>query len=143
MAAKIEVEADNTDEWKAKFEEALDSALEMVGSTVSDAAAKMCPVDTGLLRNSVTYALAGKSAAKTTYRADRGKGNKAPETGSYSGTADDAEPHQPCVYVGTNVEYAERIENGSSSQAPAGFLKPAATASKSTINQIIKRQLQG
>ncbi len=58
-------------------------------------------VDTGLLRNSITYALSGEAAARSTYRADRGGGS-----GSYTGTAPSGSRTEQAVYVGTNVEYA-------------------------------------
>lgn len=65
-------------------------------------------VDTGLLRNSITYALSGKEAKISAYKGDNeskygGKGKGIPE-GKYDGTAPSSKDE--AVYVGTNVEYA-------------------------------------
>lgn len=66
-------------------------------------------VDTGLLRNSVTYALSGNSPNITTYQSDgRDKhGNPVDiKTGSYSGTAPIQSRGKKAVFIGSNVEYA-------------------------------------
>lgn len=47
---------DNTDEVLAKFAEAKQRALERIGLQAEGYAKKECPVDTGLLRNSITHA---------------------------------------------------------------------------------------
>lgn len=42
-------------------------------------------------------------------------------------------------WVGTNVEYAEKIEKGGSQKAPAGYLRPACDEKRTeTINRIAK-----
>lgn len=73
-------------------------------------------VDTGLLRNSITYAIAGGSAAIGSYKCDPGKGNK---SGSYSGKAPGKEDDLK-VYIGTNVEYAPYIELGTGRETKGG-----------------------
>ena len=81
------IETDNTDKILGELDEAIDRALEAVGMAASDYAAAKCPVDTGLLRNSITYALHGKGAAIETYESNEtskrtGKTIKK-KTGSY------------------------------------------------------------
>lgn len=63
-------------------------------------------VDTGLLRNSITYALAGQPPNIKTYQADKPRttGGDTP-SGSYSGSAPNT-GNEYEVYIGTNVEYA-------------------------------------
>ena len=109
-------------------EEQIDVALEAcgvqaVGYAVAHATEKGV-VDTGLLRNSLTYALAGKTANKRTYHASSGsskyttkegqvKRHSAGSTsagtvkiGRYEGEAPENEPKKRSVFIGTNVEYA-------------------------------------
>ena len=71
MDVKIEatLEGDNVEELKKATEEAVVTALEAVGlqaSTLARVELQNNPsrIDTGLLRNSITYALSGRSAAK-------------------------------------------------------------------------------
>ena len=79
-------------------------------------------VDTGRLRNSITYALAGEETHIKSYKAD--KGGKDRETYTYDGTADGKKGSG--VYIGTNVEYAPGIELGTHRSAGAvHFLQDA------------------
>ena len=81
-------------------------------------------VDTGRLRNSITYALAGEETHVKSYKAN--KGGKERETYTYDGAADGKKGSG--VYVGTNVEYAPGIELGTHRSAGAvHFLQDAAT----------------
>lgn len=100
------------------LEEAVAAALEEIGLKAETYASMKAPVDTGLLRNSITHALSGKGADKTTYQADRGDA-----TGTYSGVAPD--DGEDAVYIGTNVEYAAYVELGTSRSPAQPFIKPA------------------
>lgn len=82
-----------------------EKALTQVGIDAQRNVAALVPVDTGLLRNSITYAISGKSPAKKSYKANSGG-----ESGSYDGTVGDE--NELAVYIGTNVEYAEAVEYG-------------------------------
>lgn len=89
-------------------------------------------VDTGLLRNSITWAISGGPAAQSSYSSDKGDIH-----GTYSGTAP-VDKHL-AVYIGTNVRYAEGIETGSHRKKGAvHFLKRAATEYKDDYRRIIK-----
>jgi len=85
--------------------EAVETGLSAIGEKVVGHAVKNCPVDTGLLRNSITYGLDGQQAQLQTYRANKGDGK-----GGYSGTFAKATVGQRILYVGSNVEYAEAVE---------------------------------
>ena len=117
---------DNTDEVLAALERAKKRWLEAIGLAAERHAKKKITkekaVDTGRLRNSITYALAGEEAHIKSCRAD--KGGKDRETYTYDGTADGKKGSG--VYIGTNVEYASGIELGTHRSAGAvHFLQDA------------------
>ena len=128
----------------AKVKKAVDKAMKqaaiMIGGTVEGHAKELCPVDTGLLRNSITYALGGESPAVTTYTAENGDGN-----GVYDGTAPEDEDNEITVYVGTNVEYAPYQELGAPNiNLPARpYLRPAMEGSQREIMQILEECFRG
>ena len=117
---------DNTDEVLDALERAKKRGLEAIGLTAEGHAKKKITegkaVDTGRLRNSITYALAGEETHIKSYKAD--KGGKDRETYTYDGTADGKKGSG--VYIGTNVEYAPGIELGTHRSAGAvHFLQDA------------------
>ena len=117
---------DNTDEVLAALERAKNRGLEAIGLTAEGHAKKKITqagaVDTGRLRNSITYALAGEETHIKSYKAD--KGGKDRETYTYDGTAEGKKGSG--VYIGTNVEYAPGIELGTHRSAGAvHFLQDA------------------
>ena len=117
---------DNTDEVLSALERAKRRGLEAIGLTAEGHAKKKITqagaVDTGRLRNSITYALAGEETHIKSYKAD--KGGKDRKTYTYDGTAD--EKKGSGVYIGTNVEYAPGIELGTHRSAGAvHFLQDA------------------
>ena len=165
--SRVEVK-DNSEEVLTEFEKAIERALVKCGAKAEREAKKLAPVDTGLLRNSITYALSGKSTAIQTYEAKRAKvkGGE-PKTGSYEGTAP-GEVGEKAVYVGTNVEYAACVELGTGIYAEGGggsppwrykddagnwhytkgheakpFLRPAAANYKDVYRNIIEKELKG
>lgn len=50
---------------------------------------------------------------------------------------------ESAVYVGTNVEYAPYVENGTSRSAAKPYLKPAATEHGDFYRNILKKHLEG
>lgn len=70
-------------------------------------------VDTGLLRNSVTFGVTGENVHTKTYKADKGD-----KKGSYESSI--PKENDPAMYVGTNVEYAPYIEFGTGKQSSKG-----------------------
>lgn len=103
---------DHSSEFLQAFEEATEAALTEVGLAAEGYAKRLCPVDTGRLRNSITFATA-----------------KAHDAGSPPAEGEDYElhgtPEKGAVYIGTNVEYAPYIELGTSRQKAQPFLQPA------------------
>jgi HK97 gp10 family phage protein len=94
-------------------------------------------VDTGLLRNSITYALDGESAAISSYQDDTGT-----QTGSYSGNTDKESGHNRAVYIGTNVEYSEYVHDGTVNMSPNKFLRNAVEHNQDQIKQYLEENLK-
>jgi hypothetical protein len=147
MEIKIE---DHSAEFLALFNQATEAGLEAIGHQASSHAkqnldgAGGAPKrhDTGLLINSVTYALGGKGAAQASYTADRGGGS-----GSYSGNAPADGANEKTVYIGTNVKYAvyvhegHRLPNGGRVD-PNRFLKNAIEGHGNEYKQILEDHLR-
>lgn len=64
-------------------------------------------VDTGLLRNSITYAIGGEAPHKGSYHDDAGEGS-----GHYEGTTPKDDDGEITIYLGTNVGYGPYVEMG-------------------------------
>lgn len=83
----------------------------------------MKAVDTGRLRNSITFVTEDAQGSPNGQAGEKAK----PE---------DYEPHgkpdMGDIYIGTNVEYAQYIELGARGRAPRPFLKNAITKSEYT-----------
>ena len=127
MAKNIEYR-DNTEEVLKAMEAAIRRGNEAIGLAAEGHAKKKITqagaVDTGRLRNSITYALAGEETHVKSYKAN--KGGKERETYTYDGTAEGKKGSG--VYIGTNVEYAPGVELGTHRSAGAvHFLQDAAT----------------
>lgn len=55
--SSVEIIEDNTDEFGNELERAIARGLEKVGLVAEGYAKRLCPVDTGRLRNSITHAM--------------------------------------------------------------------------------------
>ena len=100
---------DNSKHVLTAFEQACQNALNAIGSKAEGYAKQACPVDTGRLRNSITYATSTQT----------GKGDSTPN----------ATPEKAAAYIGSNVEYAPYVEFRSVGHKTgrAHFLKDAAS----------------
>lgn len=112
MAVNILGMTDHSEEVLEEMRKAIEAALEEVGLAAEGYAKRLCPVDTGRLRNSITYA--------TEKTHDEGSPPAKDEDYELHGT-----PEAGTVYIGTNVEYAPYVELGTSKQDAQPFLKPA------------------
>lgn len=133
----------------AAVEAAAEVALDAAGSQAATLAANELQrspsrIDTGLLKNSITWALGGKPAAISSYSADRPSKTtgKMPPSGSYSGTAPTDRGKTKSVYIGTNVEYAIYVHEGTKRMEPNHFLKNAISKNRGELSEIMKRILQ-
>lgn len=136
MAELVDVKlTDNSDKVGEELEAAVLRALTRIGMKAEGYAKPLCPVDTGLLRNSITYALSGQPAAISSYKAEKGDGS-----GTYSGIApNDAEK---AVYIGSNVQYAPAVELGALGRDAQPFLKPAIADHLQTYRNIVEDELK-
>jgi HK97 gp10 family phage protein len=136
---------DHSDEYLNDVASSLDKALEAVGIHLSGEAQEELDnsprrIDTGLLRNSITYAMDGEAPEKTSYSADNESqyGKKGKPSGSYSGSAPKEGKNARSVMIGTNVEYAIYVHEGTRDMSPNRFLKNALERNQDQITQYIK-----
>lgn len=126
---------------KEEYEKALDLVAEKVltmwGMQAESAAKRLCPVDTGLLRNSITYAVAGEGVANPTYRSNTGD-----KSGSYQGEAQADNGGARHVYIGSNVEYAPYQELGTAKMTAQPYLRPAIEQNRAYFEQILESELK-
>ena len=132
---------DHSAEYMKEVDEALERAMEAIGIHIEGEAKEELSnspkrIDTGLLRNSITYAVDGEGPAITSYSADSGG-----KSGSYSGTAPKESGKNRSVMIGTNVEYALYVHEGTSRMAPNRFLKNAVERNKDQITTYIKQAM--
>ena len=136
---------DHSGQIKVALEEQTDAILEAIGQQVAGSAKLKAPVDTGLLRNSLTYAIAGKEPVIKTYRGDNPSkyrnDTKIPE-GHYNGSTTKAEGEH-AVIIGTNVKYGVYQEFGTSKTKKQPFLKPAVLQEQENIKKMIELGLKG
>lgn len=148
------------DGWDKKLEEDIEAALEAVGLQ-AEGYAKLelenSPrrVDTGLLRNSITHAVSGKPTSIRGYHASFGsnrtktgkrKSATAKSAGSvkmgfYGGNAPSDDKDHMSVYVGTNVEYAPYVHDGTMRMSPNPFIKNAMEKNKDQYKKMIESYL--
>lgn len=138
MSISTKIVHDDTQKVLTTADGAIEKALNEIGLTMERGAKKYEKrVDTGLLRNSITYALDGSGAHAAEYQADKGgKG------GRYHGTTPSEGGRKRAVYVGTNVEYAPFIEKGTSKMKATPFLMPAVNEQKDKFKAILKKNLE-
>ena len=115
-----------------EFERKVTLALGAMGEIVEGYAKDDCPVDTGRLRNSLTYAT-----------------NIAHDSGTDPATAEDykmrSTPEKGEVYIGTNVEYGKYVEFDGTKYHVVGkahFLRDAATTHNDELKNTAKTILK-
>ena len=102
-------------------------------------------MDTGLLKNSIAYALSGEQPSlgaldsgkqQRTYKAERSDKNGVLQKGTYSGHTPSAESGGLAVYIGSNVSYAPYQELGTRRMSAKPFLRPAVEEHRDEYRQI-------
>lgn len=140
MAKKTTIKVDmqsHKDDIKQALGEKIPRILEALGLEAEGNAiteiTNMKAVDTGRLRNSITYATSEYS----------GKGDYTDDHGNvYSDAKAKGSPEEDTVYIGTNVEYAPYIEFGARSMGARPFLKNAVANYADDYKRIIKDGLK-
>ena len=146
---------------KEMTKQAMEVAGEKIGGIFEGHAKELCPVKTGLLRNSIVHGLGGKGITKV-YTSDpvNAQGEfHGTTTGKISGTLPpEQDSNKVTVYVGTNVEYAPYVELGHHQQpgryvpaigkrlkasyvAGKPFLAPAVTGCMDEVAQALNLEL--
>lgn len=129
----------NMPELNRKFEKAVKKALRLVGGQAERAAKElitdMKAVDTGFLRNSITFALADEEANIPVYHDDNESEGK---EGKYNGTAPKDENGEYSVYIGTNVYYAPYIEYGTRKMPARPFLSQSILQNQKEFKELFK-----
>jgi phage gpG-like protein len=115
--AGIEVKfTDNSEDFMKEFIALKEKALKTIGLLAEGYAKRMCTVDTGRLRNSITHATSSYSGAGT-YSDNKGN--------NFNDASAKEEPSEDMVVIGTNVEYGPYVELGTVRTAAKPFLKHA------------------
>lgn len=119
---------DNTNEVIGFFQKAKHRGLQAIGMAAEGHAKKKCPVDTGRLRNSITYAISGYATHVQSYRRANvaGGASQKHQRYEYGGGAMEGEKDS-AVFIGSNVEYAPFVELGANGRHPSHFLQDAAS----------------
>ena len=125
-------------------DKAMKKAARMIGGSLAGHAAEAAPVDTGLLRNSITFALGGEPPAIIDYHSNsESKTGKQIEIteGHYEGEAPPDADNEITVYVGTNVDHATFNELGTVKMDARPFLRPAFENNREEVKQILELTL--
>ena len=124
---------DNSDEILSRMDTAIEVAFEKIGQVAEGYAKRLCPVDTGRLRNSITHATASYPGIGT-YQDNAGN--------EFNDATADSTPEKNAVYIGTNVEYAPYIELGTTRTKAQPYLKPAVVNHAEKYKKIFKDSME-
>lgn len=139
---------DNSELFRNASEQAVLAALEAIGNQVVSIAKQNLNgppmrVDTGLLRNSITHAVSGKPAAIRSYHAEyANKAGTKQGVGFYSGNAPEELIGRKAVYIGSGVDYAVYVHEGTRKMEPNRFLKRAIEENHDEFKKIAKEQFE-
>lgn len=118
-------------------DEDIERALKYIGIEWQNTSSVLCVVDTGRLSASINYVTENFKGSPSTTRINKDRMKK---TKNYL-KPEDCVPHgtvkKNTVVVGTNVEYAEKIEDRDH------FLRYGLEKNKRTFRDILKNELKG
>lgn len=133
--AEFKIINDNSDEIIRTMQAALPPILETCGLVAENYSKRLCPVDTGRLRNSITHATR-ENLGQSSYTDSEGN--------RYNDGAAKETPDEYEVAIGTNVEYAAAQEFGDYThkvgQSP--YLRPALADHIAQYKEIIEEGLK-
>lgn len=130
MDLTVTIVNDNTDKVKDALKHQIQNGLTAIGMTAEGYAKRLTPVDTSRLRNSITF------ATSTTHGTDH------PSPATEDDYTTKGKPEENAVYIGTNVEYAPYIEEGSGSYSGAHMLRIAATTHSDEYKKLLEDALK-
>ena len=131
---------DNSDEAIREMNKKIEGALTAMGVQAEKYAKLELEnyprrIDTGFLRNSITYAVEDGETAISSYTDD-----KKTKKGSYSGSEGSADDHT--VYIGTNVSYGVYVHEGTDRMVPNRFLRNAVANHETEYNAIANKVMK-
>lgn len=130
----IDVKIDSHKDEVMKLEEnAIEKILWEMGAKAEGFAKEETPVDTGRLRNSITFVTKADEGKIVSYSDSHGN---AYDYSVGSGISDNS------VAIGTNVEYAKYVELGTSKMAGHHMLEKAVSQHSDVYGKIIKMELE-
>ena len=131
----------NKDEYLKGLDKVAEAVLASWGMTAESTAKRIVTekniFDTGLLRNSITWAVAGKAPNTKTYKAQNGDGS-----GRYEGKAKEDKGGARHVHIGTNVEYAMIHEVGGAKIKARPYLRPAIDENRKEFKRLLEKALK-
>ena len=106
--SNFKITKNNAKQLKEEFQFHAENALIQIGMAGEGFAKKKITdenaIDTGLLRNSITWSIAGENANISTYKANKKDKKGKIRVGKYETKSPTSK--EPAVFVGTNVKYA-------------------------------------
>lgn len=132
---------DNTEQAKKELDSKMKQLVEIIGGLAEGYAKDLCPVDTGLLRNSITHVDGEGKLKIRKYTDDAGKNSGQYPNGSFP---QGAESSKYTAIIGTNVQYAPYQELGAPNIGlkPQPFLRPAIENHKQEYKSLIEDMLK-
>lgn len=128
------LEIDKSKEVSKALDSQIKTALEQCGLIAERYAMDACPVVTGRLRASITHAIMGSEGGTHQYKDNNGHAFDY----KYGSVGD-----EKSMYLGTNVEYAPFVEEGSRGRTARHFIKYAIENHKEEYRKIIDDRLRG
>lgn len=139
---------DNSDEYKKHMDEKIIKCLTAIGMFLEKEAKDELEndpirIDTGLLRNSITWGISDKNVNAEQYQSNKshrvsGAAVSPLRKGEYSGKLPNDK--EKAVYIGTNVEYAVDVHEGTASMTPNRFIKNAIGKNEDQIRKYIRKE---
>lgn len=129
---------DNSKSVLDEFEKAVERGLEAIGIEAEKKAKKDTPVDSGRLRNSITFATQAYHSPGNSTMKKRETPADPPEYETQ------ATPEKNTLYLGSNVSYAEPVEtlNRPHTTGKAHFLRDALAQHGARYEKIMKKSLE-
>lgn len=139
------LKVNKSDEVKKALDSQIKAALYQCGLDAQHYADLLCPRVTGRLHNSITFTIYGDQGGTYKYQDDGkdSKGNKSPEGKKQYEYEYGAVGEEKSMYIGTNVEYAPYVEEGSKGRVARHFIKNAIENHKDEYRGTIEKYLRG
>ena len=114
---------------KGDFDRMVVRGLTAIGPFLEGEAVARCPVKTGRLRGSITYAIQ--------------RGGDGPRSPAVAGDKVDKPTDKYTLYVGTNVNYSQHVEYGTRRPTPAQpYMRPALDENKKRCREIFQKEIK-